>query len=291
MRRGPERALLRQAASLPSWLGLLCACLTATAAVHVAPTRAHAASLDKAEKAAAFSIIARDKAREKNFKACAEFYHQAAALDPSQGGYLYSAARCEQKSQQYAAAAKNYRRFLKGADESSGLAAKARSHLAECQRALEKRRAHQAALRLAAQRAAARKAAAQAAKARGKGAGSGVGVNKGAAAPTNVTAWSTIGGGVVLAGVGGWLLVSAAGIISDLEPKLRPGAGGTIDGISYDDATAEQSRANVRQGTGIALIAAGVVAGGVGAWMLLDSPKRRVTLVPTGRGGLLRVSF
>ena len=55
---------------------------------------------------------------------------------------------------------------------------------------------------------------------------------------------------------------------------------GLVVGLSQQEAAAKSSSINARVGAGWALTGIGAVAAGVGAWWLLTSPPKAVTLLP-----------
>lgn len=261
------------------------------------PANAMAAQLSKAEEAAAVSIAARAKAREGRFGLCATMYHEAWRMDPKQPGYLYSAARCEQKAGQLAKAERDYLAFMKTVSAGHQMYGRANQHLREVRaaqaRQLAKRRA----------------AAVRQGKDKGKGAknkppvkatarkvpkpngGAAGGVRRGADDGA-LLGWTVAGTGAALSGVGIWLLMDAASRIADLEQRLTRDGDNPITAISHDDAVAEQDAANLRRGLGFALTGVGVAGVGLGAWLALRDPgPRQVLLLPMGRGAALRVRF
>lgn len=65
----------------------------------------------------------------------ANLYHEAFKADPSQPGYLYSAARAEQIARQYRKAVETYQQFLSLRDAPVDMSEKARRYLEECRSA------------------------------------------------------------------------------------------------------------------------------------------------------------
>ena len=258
------------------------------------PSAGFATKLDKAEQAAAISIAARGKARTGDFKTCAELYHQAWIMDASERGYLYSAARCEQKAGLLTRANQDYARYLDGATANDALAQKARAHQAEVRAALQREAATklrvQAVERADQRREAARKASLAQAQAAKKAKMAATATKSTTTASARPMAWSTVGGGVAVAAVGGWLLWSASSSITTLEGQLAEKQDGRIVGISHEKATSAQSSANARAGAGIAMLGVGLAATGFGTWLLLQK-QTSVSLAPMGAGASLLVRF
>ncbi len=258
------------------------------------PSAGFATKLDKAEQAAAISIAARGKAQAGDFKTCAELYHQAWLMDASERGYLYSAARCEQKAGLLTRASQDYARYLDGATANDALAQKARAHQIEVQAALRREAATKARVealkRADQQREAARKASQARSQAAQKAKMTAMAKKGSAATTARPMAWSGVGGGVAVAAVGGWLLWSASSSIATLEGQLANKQDGRIVGISHEKATAAQSSANVRAGAGIAMVGVGLAAMGFGTWLLLRK-QTSVSVAPMGAGASLLVRF
>jgi len=119
------------------------------------------------------------------------------------------------------------------------------------------------------------------------------------AAPSRLPGWATVaGGGAALAtGVVLWFVASSR--LSDLDARADrtlAGPGGVTlrPGLTQQDARDGLDSVSTLRGVAIATGALGLVAGGVGAWLLTRSPEPgRTTLVPShaGTGLALRVGF
>lgn len=271
-------------------------CLLLIVILLAAPEAVHAATLDKTEQAAAVSIAARAKAQTGDFKTCAELYHQAWKMDAGERGYLYSAARCEQKAGLLTRADHNYTKYLDGASTQDRLVARARQHRDEVRAGLRVQ-AQQAARRAAAQRktqqrkARQQAAAAKAAKAAKVSANLTIARKMKAKKSARFTlGMSSLSGGVVMTAIGGWLMVDSSNAIKSLEEDLGKKQNGQIVGVTSDEANSRQSSANVRLGAGVAMVGVGLAAVGFGTWMLLK-PVEQVTLLPRPGGASLLVRF
>lgn len=259
-------------------------------------------NLSKSEEAAALSQAARAKFKEQRFGVCAAMYREAFGLDRGQVGYLYSAALCEQKATNFAAAERDYRTVLGLVGPEHALAGKARGHIAEVRAALvakqqadahkrkverEKKLFAEAAARK--QRAAQAKSAA-AAKARQKAAGN----VSFAPQPSwqRPVSWASIGLGIVAAGIGGFLLVDGMSDMELLQKDLEKTENGLIVGVHRDDARSRQEDAQGKQKLGGGVVAVGVGIAAVGAWLIaptaVATKPLKATLAPTlGRPGFV----
>ncbi|MCO4760961.1 MAG: hypothetical protein KC502_05615 [Myxococcales bacterium] len=253
--------------------------------------------LDKAEQAAAISITAVARARAGDFKTCAMLFHQAWIMHPAERGYLYSAARCEQKAGQLDKAYINYGRYLESASAGDSLAAKAKKHRTEIEVARGDKTG--AATTAAPQTATAPTSEPANKSPTTKPAAGVTGQSQPGPSrigPSQLVPWSAVGGGTALAAVGLWLALGAADDIRALEGRLAKTTGAGDDevivGTTYEDAKADQDSANVRSAAGMAMMGVGAVAIGYGVWQLLQSESdQKVTLLPTLSGARLMVRF
>ena len=225
----------------------------------------------------------------KEYDACAAMYLEAHKLDPNTLGYLYSAARCEQKAGKFDRAIEHYSAVLARASSGDPLALKSAQHKAECEAAWRKVQADkaEAARKAEATRKAeaARKAEAQrkAAALAHKAGAPGVAAKQpdGWRKPTG---WATIAVGVAAVGAGVYLLNAGSSELAELEAQLaKRDANDKIIGITYDDAEVRQGSANRKTGLGGALLGAGLLSGGIGAWLVWTSPGKRVSVKPYNR--------
>lgn len=121
----------------------------------------------------------------------------------------------------------------------------------------------------------------------------GPGVTQPGTQESQLLAWSTIGGGVAAGGAALGLWLVAAGAQDELNAKLENRNGkGLVTDIGYAEAQTESDRiAGLRSGAAIAG-GVGVVALGVGTWLLLrGKPAERVQILPTPQGAHLAVRF
>lgn len=100
-------------ASNPRWPTRLATALCLAVVAWAAPTTAQTPSVK--DRAAAASIMAKGELDAGRFAKAAELYHQAYTIDPSEPGYLFSAARAEDKANDLTAAERDYTAFLKAA--------------------------------------------------------------------------------------------------------------------------------------------------------------------------------
>ncbi len=269
-------------------------------------------ALSRAEQAAAVSLAARAQAQQGNYAHCASMYHEAFGLDGEVPGYLFSAARCEQKAGAWAEAIEHYKRFDELADPGDPLSAKAVAYRQECADALARQQAaqrdqqareQQAREKQAQERAAEARAAAtqaQSAKARPNGAGTApsVGLKARPGGPWRERwGWIAAAAGAASIGIGAWQVGEGLSARADLDAQLKAAADASIDGkvqtLSQQTAQERESRADVSVRVGAALAGVGAVSGGVALWLLLTPDGERVTLRPRRdlRGAVLTVRF
>ncbi len=103
--------------------------------------------------------------------------------------------------------------------------------------------------------------------------------------------------GLVLAGIGTWLVVDAANERDALEERLSANALGLVQGTSFSSAEDEESIINRRRGAGIALLSVGLATGaGAAIWAIVDARRTTrgavgVTVVPSASGFLVEGRF
>jgi len=111
----------------------------------------------------------------------------------------------------------------------------------------------------------------------------------------NTAALPTIGAGVVIAGVGGWLLSSWLSGQSELDALYEDKKDGKVVGIDYETYESRQTALNTDGRIAAGVTALGVVALGAGSWMLATAPKKADkaawSITPTGRGALFTARF
>ena len=103
--------------------------------------------------------------------------------------------------------------------------------------------------------------------------------------------WTLIGSGAALVGGGIVLLVGGRSDAAAVNASQQHGPGEPISSLTYDQAAAQVSSANMRMGVGAALAGAGVAAAGVGAWLLLKTDDRHAMVLPTSNGAIWLVQF
>ncbi len=108
--------------------------------------------------------------------------------------------------------------------------------------------------------------------------------------------WSAVGSGAVLGLVGLWLYADGDDIDQLIEDKTfhnndEPlGKDGKVQHISYEEYDQEKRRAELRGNSGIAAMAVGAAAIGLGGWWLLTAPTQ-VSLAPAPGGGRVAVHW
>lgn len=228
-------------------------------------------------------------------------YLEADRLDGKTLGYLYSAARCEHKGGRHDQAIEHDGKVIANAPAGDPLVEKSTRHKATCQAAVTRQREEaaraEAAKRRAAEAEARKRAAAEAkrkaeqeAEARRQQAA--LRARSEADAWRRPTGWATIAVGVAAVGAGVWMLSTGSDDLANLEAKLaKRDASEKIIGITYEDATQQQEAANRKTGVGAALVGAGLLSGGLGAWLVWTSRDQRVTVQPFNRYRGVRVTM
>lgn len=257
----------------------------------------HAAAPSAKDRAIAASVMAKGELEAGNFTKAAALYHEAYKMDPSEPGYLFSAARAEDKGNDLPPAERDYAAFLKLAPPKHEKYPSAQTYL------LEVRSRVAQALQ---QQVQAMKAKEEAAKAAPTAAPTAVpapskpAVLPGPASapalvaevhPANWPAWSALAGGVALLGSGLGLYLAQGEARQELDTALTStDAQGRFTGIAYDDYAARRGTLNARYTTAAALAGVGAVATGVGAWLLVRSPGK-VAVVPSAGGVIFARRF
>ncbi len=115
-----------------------------------------------------------------------------------------------------------------------------------------------------------------------------LGVQTPATEPARWPGWALVGTGGALAVVG---LVVYMGAVSDnkvLKNDLAElNAGGLINGVTHEEAVSMASSINTRMGVAAGLAGAGLVAAGVGSWLLVRTPVRAAVVLPQPGGAML----
>ena len=230
----------------------------------------------------AASVLAKEALDQGNNDEAAKLYDRAAKYDPSEPGYLYSAARSKQKAGHLAAAEQDYVNVLKYKALPAKLAEKARSHLLEVRSAR--------AARLVAELEAKKKAMNEAPVAprpapKPAPATEPAPAAKPAPAPAKASMmpFAILGVGAVVGLTGAGVFAMGISQRSDLDAKLPETGDGTI---LYEDAMVEKSDIETKKTIAAALGGVGVVGIGVGVWMLLSQPE-----TPQSAGPVLSPAF
>lgn len=226
-----------------------------------------------AKEAAAISVVARSKSDSGDYAMCADLYHQAYALDPGFIGYLYSAARCEQKAELLDRAEKHYRVFLQRSPEDTSLAKRAKKHLIALME-LRKQTPMQSSPPLS-------KNSSLAAPSPEPG-----GVNS-----TSFRGWSLLSGGVLASVGGGYLLKLGGDKKNQLKDQLSNRSQGYIVGITLANAQEDERAYRLNYVAGGLLIGAGVAAVVSGVWWLKGAPYELSVAPSRGGGGMVQGTF
>ncbi len=211
--------------------------------------------LSRVKEAAAISVVAHSKSSSKDYNMCAELYHQAFVLDPNNLGYLYSAARCEQKGELLDRAEKHYRVFLQRSSEDSSLAQRARNHLQEI---IEFRKVSPPAPVEAPQ------LKSQPSSPLPKATG---------VDPNTLRRWSLISGALLVASGGGYFLTQGHKNEELLNDKLSNTSQGYIVGITPKQAQRDERGYRTQYTLGGLLIGAGLGAFAAGTWYFKAAPE------------------
>ncbi len=293
--------LLVQSRRLPAARLLICAALFLTPAM----------GLSQAGEDAALGAhkLATHMYKAGNFAKAAELYHTAFKIDPKPA-FLFNAARAEQRVMMLEVAEKHFKQVLalKGVDART--VSRSRMHLQEIEtvrKALmaaqakaggkkapptDTRTAEPAPVSKSVDKSAAPAAAAPSPAAHKNAEAPATVVTKGGGwkAPAG---WASVITGGVLAGVGGWLLVSYMNDQEALDARqVATTGGGKVKDISYAEYEEQQTALWTRRGLGFGVLGVGLAAVGAGAWMVLTAPESgAVTVAPTHRGVLLALRF
>ena len=103
--------------------------------------------------------------------------------------------------------------------------------------------------------------------------------------------WTTLGGGALVAVVGGIVLGVAKAQAGTFADNLGYDGTRTHTSMTYDEAVAEASAISGRQTAGAVMLGTGAVAAGVGAVMLLTAPSRAVAVATDGKTVVLGWRF
>ena len=249
-------------------------------AAFAAPTVSQSAT----EKARQLATAAKGRAKAKRFDLAAEMFHEAFKINPGAWAFLFSAARCEQLDGQFAAAKRDYTKYLSFSTGDHKLRERAQGFLREVNEELVRKRAAEQVEREEADKRAA-KADAQAKKQRKEETALAI-----QAKDPGPVAWGLLAAGGVGAGVGAFLLVSAIGDQSDLDADLTvTGTGGKVSGITFDEAKERQSSIDLSRTVGVIALGTGAALAGIGGYLVATSnlaPEKSVRwqLIPRSDG-------
>lgn len=243
------------------WVASLCGLLLALP-TWAAPPRKKSGK----DEAAAISQVAARKHEAGDFPLCASLYHQAWRADPLFLGFLFSAARCEQKAGDLDASERDFKQFLNLSPDDEPLNEKARTFLGEIAEARKQLDAQ-------------KKAEEAQRKAEEKPPEPPILVKPLPPEPSRTVAWTTTVGGGALVLAGAALLASGFSQRSDLRDRLTSKDGkGLITDTTPQEAHDAEFDYRLRLGLGATCAALGVMAVGTGVW-LFGRPQQ-VTLVP-----------
>ncbi len=254
------------------------------------------------EEAAAISQVAEEKNNAGDFAMCGELFQKAYRLDPSYLGYLFSAARCEQKAGQLDAAERDYRQFIARTPPGDKLAEKAKKYLDEILE--ERKKAPPADVKPADSKPEEVKPAvtkpAEVKPAEGDAATPEVTVPKAAEPKVPQQVWMTVIGGATLAVVGVALIGIGAAQRANLQADLTAQSdGGLITSTTPAAARDRESSYRTAMYSGAACVALGAAATGFGLWLWHAEPAppaegvkaARLWLAPTLNGAQLGITF
>ena len=281
------------------------ALLVGTAPVaRAAPVPARSATADPTAAKAAMDL-ARYHYGKSDYQTAAKLFHQAYALD-AVPEYLFNAARAEQRGFELDDAERDFLAFLDLQDVSDEARHRAGVHLKEVRETRTQLGA--AKIKVEAERAKAVAAAEMAEAERAKAAAAAAGASANAVAPVPVVGvnaggsdgawraiagWSALAVGVGALGYAGWSGLDAASAQKELDRALSAtDANGKIAGLGYDDYRARQSGIYDQRDRAVITGSVGLVAAGVGAYLLLTQRAPvRAALIPQRGGALLTLQF
>ena len=239
-----------------------------------------------------------------DFKKAAELYHTAFKINP-QPAFLFNAARSEQRIMLLDEAEKHFEQVLTLVGLDDRTRSRTKMHLQEIatvRKALASAQAKAAAAKKPEVKQtpkpvvkptpkpevkpAPKPVKAPVAEGPVKAAQPPVTVTTGQGAWQGTAGWASLGTGVVLAGIGGWLLISYMGDQTALDQKQETldGAGKVAD-ISFEEYEEEQQSLWTRRGLGAGAVGIGLAAVGVGAWMLATAPEDKPVVIAPSAGG------
>lgn len=191
--------------------------------------------------------------------------------------YLFNAARAEHRSGQISAARDHYRVCLGLKQVNKTIRERAKIHIEE----IEIRLAAEAKARLAQDEAAKAAAERAAAEAQRRPAAPPLTTEPPQVRETDATSgswlrpvgWVAVGGGLLVGGLGAWLLVDHGAGQAALDDQLtQQNQAGLITGIDHRSYTREQDRLHRRRRLAVGSLAAAGTLAVVGGWMLWTTP-------------------
>ena len=279
----------------------------------VVPASACAQGADGEKRAMASSVLARGELDAGNFDKAAELYHSAFKLHAAEPGYLYSAARAEEKGGDLVGAERDYQLFLKVAPPKHEKYEAAKNNLLQVrsqvavglQKQLDAMKTAAAAQAVTPAAGAAPSAAAQPVPAAPPPAAAPVpaaapakshAVATPAAAPPAVKAeagaapgawkrtagYGALGIGAVGVGLGAWMMSSgnAAG-----EKAVDGAKAAGLDEAARSKLLQDARDADAQIGTGTVALGVGAGLAAVGGWLWWTAPQAAtVAVVPTPHG-------
>ena len=109
-----------------------------------------------------------------------------------------------------------------------------------------------------------------------------------ASEPAKWPGWTLVGVGGAVAVTGIVLYALASSDLSQFKTDLAvTNQAGLISGLTHEEAATRASSINARIGVAAGLTGAGLAAAGVGAWLLVRTPVRDVTVAPQMGGATL----
>ena len=245
---------------------------------------------------------AEEALKAKEFRVAAQVFLAALALAPDWVDLLFKSAVAEQMAERYEIAEQLLAEYLRRAPQDAKERAEAQTRYESLRKRLGRQAdsppppppvgvapAPPASAPAARTAAPARVPAPPAPAAAAHTAAPVPGVASAQRSPSTTPAWIAIGGGsaLVLGGIG--LYLATAGDVAAYETAVAEGPGGLISLISYEEAQAQSASINLRRGTSVALIGAGVATAAIGTWLLLERTTA-VALVPGANGARLVVA-
>jgi tetratricopeptide (TPR) repeat protein len=258
-------------------IALLVAAIVLVSA-HAAPRTAYGNDAQQKRAMAALEI-AKQYYGEKDFKEAARLFHKAFSLDPKPA-FLYNAARSEQRGFMLKEAQRDFQRILDLKDIDPETRKRSMVHLEEVRELGAHMKEETSSPSKGSEAAAkpplgAAKPEPTSTKPQDPATAAQTAVANTPTGQSSILAWSTVGlGGVSLAigtvmALGGY---SAANEISDELFDIDAGKSPKISPAAWDKRIAEKSDHESKMTTGTVLAGVGVIAAGVGTYLLIKAP-------------------